>query len=120
MEAVTNLLFLARNSSRLTEVYELLDQADRELRRVSIIANQTLRFRKQNAEPQLVRSAELYAAVPSLLEGKIKNSGVVIQRRDRTETPVKLFEGDIRQVLSNLIGNAIDATPRQGRILHRS
>jgi signal transduction histidine kinase len=120
LEAVTNLLFLARNSSRLTEVYELLDQADRELRRVSIIANQTLRFRKQNAEPQLVRSAELYAAVPSLLEGKIKNSGLVIQRRDRTETPVKLFEGDIRQVLSNLIGNAIDATPRQGRILHRS
>jgi signal transduction histidine kinase len=112
LEAVTNLLFLARNSSRLPEIYEHLDQADRELRRVSIIANQTLRFRKQSAVPQPIHSSELYAGVLSLLEGKIKNSGVIVERRDRAQKPVKVFEGDIRQVLSNLIGNAIHATPR--------
>ena len=56
----------------------------------------------------------------SLLEGKIKNAGVIVDRRDRTHRPIKVFEGDIRQVLSNLIGNAIDATPREGRLVLRS
>jgi PAS domain S-box-containing protein len=119
LEAVTNLLFLARNSTETSEVREYLDQADQELRRVSIIANQTLRFRKQNTEPQPIHSSELFDGVLSLLEGKIKNAGVIVERRDRAHRPVKVFEGDIRQVLSNLIGNAIDATPREGRLLLR-
>jgi signal transduction histidine kinase len=113
-------LYLARGSSQLPEVQAYLEEADRELRRVSIIANQTLRFRKQTAEPQPIHPSELYAGVLSLLEGKIKNYGVIVERRDRASRPVKVFEGDIRQVLSNLIGNAIDATPREGRLLLRS
>jgi signal transduction histidine kinase len=119
LEAVTNLLFLSRNSSRLPDVHEYLDQADRELRRVSIIANQTLRFRKQNTEPQPIHCSELYAGVLSILEGKIKNAGVIVERRDRARRPAAVFEGDIRQVLSNLIGNAIDATSRAGRLMLR-
>ena len=119
LEAVTNLLFLARNSTETSKVHEYIDQADQELRRVSIIANQTLRFRKQNTEPQPIHSSELFAGVLSLLEGKIKNAGVIVERRDRAHRPVKVFEGDIRQVLGNLIGNAIDATPREGRLLLR-
>jgi signal transduction histidine kinase len=113
-------MYLARSASQVSEIHALLEQADQELRRVSIIANQTLRFRKQNAEPQPIHPSELYAGVLSLLEGKIRNSGVIVERRDRASRPVKLFEGDIRQVLSNLIGNAIDATPREGRLLLRS
>lgn len=96
LEAVTNLLFLARGSSQPWEIHEYLDQADQELRRVSIITNQTLRFRKQNSGPQPIHSAELFTGVLSLLEGKIKNAGVIVQRRDRAHKPIKVFEGDIR------------------------
>jgi PAS domain S-box-containing protein len=120
LEAVTNLLYLARTTTQPSAIHEYLDRADQELRRVAIITNQTLRFRKQNAEPQPIQCSELFTGVLTLLEGKIKNSGVIVQRRDRTHRPIHLFEGDIRQVLSNLIGNAIDATPRSGRLLLRS
>jgi PAS domain S-box-containing protein len=120
LEAVTNLLYLARTSTQPSEIHEHLDQADRELRRVSIIANQTLRFRKQSAQPQPIQCSELLTGVLSLLEGKIKNAGVIVERRDRAHRPIKVFEGDIPQVLSNLIGNAIDATPRERRLMLRS
>lgn len=44
LEAVTNLLYLARHSSDTEELHDRLDTAERELRRVSVISSQTLRF----------------------------------------------------------------------------
>ncbi len=55
LESVTNLLYLARQSSNTPEVQFYLDTADQELRRVSIIASQTLRFHKQGTKPQAIK-----------------------------------------------------------------
>ena len=49
------------------------------------------------------------------------NSGIRVAERNRAEPPVACFEGEIRQVLSNLVGNAIDAMRvKGGRLLLRS
>lgn len=44
LEAVTNLLYLGRKSEKPSEIHGYLDTAERELRRVAVITNQTLRF----------------------------------------------------------------------------
>ena len=116
LEAVTNLLFLARQSAVSPEVAEWLDLADTELRRVSAITNQTLRFHRQSTSPQPVTCTSLFTATLNLYEGRLRNSGITVEKRKRAEEPVLCFEGDIRQVLSNLVTNAIDAMPRGGRI----
>jgi len=46
LEAVTNILYLARTNDDLEQVRELLQTADAELRRVSAITMQTLRFHR--------------------------------------------------------------------------
>jgi len=51
LAAITNLLYLALGQDNPPQVQELLEQADRELRRVSKVANQTLRFHKQASNP---------------------------------------------------------------------
>ena len=51
LESVTNLLYLARTSREPSEVQDYLATADRELRRVGAITNQTLRFHKQSSNP---------------------------------------------------------------------
>lgn len=118
LEAVTNLLYLARCSDSLRTVSDYLATADHELRRVSAIANQTLRFHKQAASPQPFSARELVSTVIGIYAGRIYNSNIEVLTKYRTETPVVCFEGDIRQVLNNLIGNAIDAMSRHGGTLY--
>jgi PAS domain S-box-containing protein len=120
LEAVTNLLYLARNRAVPPEVDEYLKAADYELRRVSVIANQTLRFHKQASSPQPIEAADLFTTVLSIYEGRLRNSNISVEISHRTQEAVVCFSGDVRQVLNNLIGNAIDAMSRGGRLIIRS
>lgn len=121
LAAVTNLIFLAQHSDDLAESKQHLHSAEIELRRVSAIANQTLRFHRQSTNARPVTGKELFDATVPLYQGRLINAQVRVERRDRFSRPVTCFEGEILQVLSNLIGNAIDAmSPNGGRLLIRS
>jgi signal transduction histidine kinase len=121
LEAVTNLLYLAQRVEVSKEAREYLATAEVELRRVTAIANQTLRFHRQSTNQKPVTSGELIDATLPLYQGRLVNSRVKLERRERTRRAVTCFDGEIRQVLSNLIGNAIDALPAvDGRLLIRS
>jgi PAS domain S-box-containing protein len=121
LESVTNLVYLANNSDDLAESKRYTEMAARELRRVAAITSQTLRFHKQLTSPQEVRAKNLIDNVLSLYEGRIANSAVQVEERRRALTTVRCFEGEIRQVLSNLVSNALDAMHGSGgRLLLRS
>ncbi len=120
LESITNLLYLARSSTDISDIHQMLDTADAELRRVSIIANQTLRFHKQSALPKEITCDDLFSTVLSMYEGKLRNARISVEKKKRATRPVRVYEGDIRQVLNNILGNAIDAMPNGGRLLLRS
>ena len=121
LEAVTNLLYLVRTRDLPDDIKEYIDIAERELRRASAITNQTLRFHKQTTNPSAVSCEALIGEILLILQGKIVNSRVKVQSRYRESGKVHCFEGEIRQVISNLIGNAIDAMhTRGGRLLLRT
>jgi PAS domain S-box-containing protein len=119
LESVMNLIFLARQADA-AGVKGYLELADQEIRRVSIIANQTLRFHKQSSNPQPTTSSDLFATVMRIYEGRLRNAHVQVEEKFRTEEPVVCFQGDVRQVLNNLVSNALEAMPFGGRLLIRS
>lgn len=114
LESVTNLIYLAQRANASTAVDEYLEVADRELRRVAAITSQTLRFHKQATNPREVTGAELIENVLLLHQGRIFNLQIQVERRYRSRVVVCCFEGEIRQVLSNVIGNALDAMQHSG------
>ena len=121
LEAVTNLLYLARQFAQSRETQEYLAMAEIELRRVSVIANRTLRFHRQSEHLRLATPKELIEGALALYQGRLTNSQVKVYIRHRTARPLSCNESEIQQVLSNLIGNAIDAMPScVGRLLLRS
>ncbi len=109
LEAVTNLIYLARGSVIAPEVAEILEQADRELARVSHITTATLRFHRQTAEPHIVDIEEILESVLVLYEGRLKAIQVAIERRYSLHPSISCQAVEVRQVIANLVSNAIDA-----------
>ena len=122
LEAVTNLLYLANTVNADDEVKSYLTDAEQELRRVAAITNQTLRFHRQSSSPTLAYCGELLASVRSVYQGRLHNTGIRSELRERATLPILCFEGEVRQVLANLVGNAIDAMMPLGggRLVMRS
>ncbi len=119
LESVTNLIYLARHVAP-EQAAEFLDQADLELRRMSAIAHQTLSFNKRSAIPRRMSCPELFTGVVNIYQSRIRNAGIRLENRQRAQLSVLAFESEIRQVLNNLVSNAIDAMPLGGRLLLRS
>ena len=64
-----------------------------------------------------MRSEDLLEGALMIYEGRIRNAGIKVEPRLEARVPLFCLEGEIRQVLNNLIGNAIDAMARGGKLI---
>lgn len=121
LEAVTNLLYLSRLDEGVTpQVRSYLEIADRELARVSQIVSHTLQFHRQATNPRLISIETLLEPTLGLYTGRLVNANIQLEQRHRPTAPIACYDGELRQVLNNLIGNAIESMKLGGRLLIRS
>ncbi len=120
LESITNLLYLMeaeRNDPNKWKQY--LTLAQRELSRVVQISKQTLTFSRETTVPVRVQLSELIEEVVALYHRKISEKNLRILRQYESAEQVSVFPGEMRQVLSNLIANAIEATSAGGLLKFR-
>ena len=117
LEAVTHLLYLIDKNQSLDEAARNYTRvAMQEVDRIGHIAKQALGFYREAAAPMDVSVAELIASVIELYAAGAQNKGVHLETQLESDATVKAFPGEMRQVFSNLIVNAVDAVPRGGLV----
>ena len=117
LEAMTNCLYLVSHTELTTDARTYLTLAQQELNRVTQITVQTLRFYRRSTRPSRMDMHELIDGVITLFQSRADTLRIKIVRQFKADLLVLAHDGEIRQVLVNLIGNAMDALPLGGSIL---
>jgi PAS domain S-box-containing protein len=121
MAAVTNLVYLIEGcAGDNQQAVQFARLAQEELKRMAHITRQMLGFYRDSVDPVRVEVGELLSGVLELYDRRLKNGGVHVEVRNESAPAVQVFAGEIRQVISNLLINAIDAMPEGGRIVIRA
>ena len=121
LEAVTNFIYLAKTSDGISpNVQDYLEIADQELGRVSHIARQTLGFYRDTSGPTLIRVEDLVGDVVNLYQRKVHYKSLELKVEVSHGLTISGLAGEMRQVLSNLLANAIDASTEAGHIRIRA
>ena len=117
LSAVTNLLYLLQTSNIDDSLRHYVDLAAGELARVSHIARNTLSFYREAASPVPVQMSEVLDSVLELYARQLADKSLKVTRHYHNDGEIQNFPGELRQVFSNLVLNAIDALPVNGELL---
>ena len=121
LEAITNFIYLAKQHPNLPEkAQRYLNLADHELARVAHLAQQTLGFYRDSSQPVEMDISEVVNDVLTIYEGKFKYKGLTVERQIEPGLTIYTSQGELKQVLSNLVANAIDASRERGKIIIRA
>jgi len=117
LESLMNLIYLARQNSPVeAKAHRYLLTAEEELERVSHIARQTLGYYRDTGAPTEVYLHDLIENVLTVYASKFLASEVAVDVRFNDLQKIVVSRGEMLQVFSNLIANAVDAM-RQGGTL---
>ena len=97
-------------------VRQLTTMAQKELGRVARITRQMLAFSRDTVTPVPVRITEVLEDVIDLWTLKFREHRVKFERQYEEVNEVRGFPGELRQLFSNVIGNAVEASPAGGYV----
>jgi PAS domain S-box-containing protein len=119
LAATTDALHLLAESPSLDDsARQFLAIARDELAEITQIATATLGLHRGDVQsPQPVQVPELIDNVLTLYGRRLRNLGIAVETRYETDLPVDAFSGELRQVFSNIILNAVDALEKTGNKL---
>lgn len=117
LEAVTNLIFLAKsNAGNPDDVRAFLSEAESEVARVSHLAKQTLGFYREHSSPVETTLADLVNQAVVVYQRKCTEADIAVDLSLRALRKLTVRKGEMMQVISNLIANAIHAMPSGGTL----
>ncbi len=115
LAAIQNLLFLMQVTPGITpELAGLAQQSSDEVKRIESLTRSTLGFFRQSRDPEMVDLISSVEAVRFLLGPTLRQRGVELEMTHQGDCKVFGYAVETRQVLLNLVRNAIEAISRRG------
>ncbi|HZD93184.1 MAG TPA: ATP-binding protein, partial [Candidatus Sulfotelmatobacter sp.] len=119
LAAITNLLYLCSTANSMLDVKNYLQIAQQEMARVTAITTHTLTFYRHAARPAPVKITGVLDSVLVLFHSRLNHAGIKVQKDYHDTEPVMGLSGELRQLLANLIANALDAMRSGGKLTVR-
>ncbi len=117
LEIIGQSVYLAKIQPSLPEeAKSFLDLATAELERVAHITKQTLAFHKESSTATEVDLREVTDDVLKFFNPRLMVRGVIVEKRYGEVEKINGFAGELRQIVSNLLSNSMDAIDTRGRI----
>ncbi len=121
LAAVMGIVYLMQNTNNLpASVSENLERADGELKRIAHITRQTLGFYRESLHLTTFYVAPLLDSVIDLLKSKIQSKLARVEEQCDAELQMTAMQGEVRQVISNLLLNSLDSIDSAGRVVLRA
>ncbi len=111
LDSVVNLLYLMKNGSTPEETSEFLDLARSELDRVTQISRAMLGMYRESKTPIEIDVKDLLDSILLLLQRQITTAGITLQKNLADNVKISGYPAELRQVFTNLLTNAMDASP---------
>ena len=116
LDSVANLLYLMKTGASAEENESFLDTARAELDRATQISRSLLGMYRESRTPVSLDISSLLESVLLLLQHRFAQSRVRVQTHLLSPAMVTGFPVELRQVFTNLLANAAEASPTGGRI----
>jgi PAS domain S-box-containing protein len=116
LDSVANLLYLMRTGTDPEESRQFMVMAEQELARVTQISRAMLGLYRESKTPVQVNLREMLQEILLLMERRLTDLGVKVHTELPEAITVDGFPAELRQVFSNLITNAAEATGSGGEI----
>ena len=110
LDSVVNLLYMIQQGTTDDERAEFVDMAQSELSRVTNISRAMLGMHRESRTPILLDISSIMHSVLILLERSIVKLGIQVHTELAPEAFASGYPAELRQVFTNLLTNAADAS----------
>jgi signal transduction histidine kinase len=117
LEAMTNLVFLLAPLQTSPEAQAHIATLEDQLQGLRRIAAHALKFHRDGNKPAEFKLNAVLREVSDFYRPQGERQGIVIHQRFETDGTILAFRGEIVQVVTNLLLNALDATAAGGQVI---
>jgi two-component system, NtrC family, sensor kinase len=117
LEAMMNLVYLLAPLQTSSEAGAYIVTLEDQLQGLRRIAAHALKFHRDGNKPAEFKLKAVLREVSDFYGPQAEKKGIVFRERIETDGAIVAFRGEIVQVVTNLLLNAIDATPARGQVI---